>query len=338
MLLENVTKTFPRGGNTDYSIKVSLQAIDEDEIGSDFVILSEKADKIEAEEEAKRLAELKKAADLETNEFIDNMRKLTELANGYSVSTTDASSYTVNKKAWLPFQFIRNFAYTGTNWEQTGGAPDISFNNYVRTQNESLYNYFRDIKTIPGDEYGETKVDVKHMAAVVTAHMYTTNAIVAMLAGMTDKNFNDFAGWAGDLQSMVISNINGKIANGTYQQYYDLAVQTIGKSGTFGQDDMYADLDGVNLYQLILNGASVTDAVNQYYNTEYLTRKETFLNWKTREQFRTEVYDYVRAKEIIVMFQKSTWMLYSNAGIAANGLSDELVDGVTNAMVDYFYD
>jgi len=320
LLLDQVEISEPINESYYYAINVILEAIDEADLGQgDFFALEDRAKQVKVK--------------METEEFIENMTLLAELAKAYPVSLTDQNNYTVPKETWLPFQFIREFQYNDTQWRLTGGSPDSGFQSLIRNTEPALYDYFEKLRNIPGDPSGDTQVDVKHMAAVVTASMYkttTANPIAGLL--MSERCYDELAGWAGDVQQMIIHDIHPKITNGTYGEYYNLTMEYVGKKGSFGQDDLYANIDGVNLYNAIRSGGDIAGVIKQYYQTDYKMRVEKFLGDMTQGTFVGEVKGYTSYRNAE---RNIAWTLYSSAGISS--LPTNLTNAVADAVATYIY-
>lgn len=228
--------------------------------------------------------------DPDTQEFIDKMTELKSLATAYMTEngiSDNTSVYPAGMAEWLPWMYVRQFnsGYTTAMWGFTGGPVDTAFVTYVNTKSPSLNSYFASTTEVEG-------ADLYHMAAATSAKLFNTSSVNltvanlqslglnAMTAGvvvavlgdgstvnalkiMSEQQYDDLAGWAGDLQTFT-EYING--LTGDYQQ---LAYTNMGQSGTtFDTLDVVADADAENLSNAILSGTSLPDVLDQYYTTD----------------------------------------------------------------------
>lgn len=286
---------------------------------------------------ATAIQDSQKLAEIETNRFISHMQALETLADTYpGYSGTNEAFYTTAKRKWLPFMFLRSFRYDDSMWTATGGPLDTGFINYVREQEPTLYETFENLDTIPGDVSGTDRVDLKHMAAIITAYQYkTTSAVIGTEYFMTEAQYDELAGWAGDLQQLVYTDIYPAMPSGGYQQYYDKAISLIGADyGSFSMEDLLADVNAVNLYHALSDG-SITEALRNYYTDGYRHRFTTFLGNETYASFKARTGIYTKARYTTPLSLQSVWLLYQQNGITE--LPAELEAGVGDAVADYFW-
>ena len=202
------------------------------------------------------------------------------------------SSDTNLERAWRCARVLSEFCYDylkhGINmWDCVAGSV---------TKSEDRQNYFIDTLKYTETEYtvidaaiqrnhGEALennyIDFAHMQYSLAARIaYTLNkdgffanfgaGIYTCSYGIfTDEQISYLAGWLGD------AVLTGPYGTGT---------------AVMKNDDYMSDLDAENLYQLILNGYSSTDAVANYYSS--------LSNNNTRAHVFTSyiAYDYVRSK------------------------------------------
>lgn len=281
------------------------------------------------------LADKAEVAQAKTETFLLYVGKLEQLVQRYpSYNNSDANHYSIDKKKAMVFQFIRNFKYNSSNWEKTGGPVDPSFVAFVKSEDAELYAYFEKIDTIPGDNIASSVVDVKHMAATISAYAYkTTTATPALGLGMSELQFDELAGWGGDVQQMIAENVYPELNVGTVEQYKTKALSIIGKGGAFDDADVKADVDAYNLFNLIQT-ASVYDALHDYYTILYKKRVTTFLGSESEQTFMARAKVYTNYKYATPIAFTRTWDLYASLPV----LPVNLEVGVSQAVAAYFFD
>lgn len=55
---------------------------------------------------------------------------------------------------------------------------------------------------------------------------------------------------------------------------------------------MYADIDAVNIHNMISKGEGVSGAIIEYFNKDYKKRFITYVDYKPRDKFIQEIYVY----------------------------------------------
>ena len=205
---------------------------------------------------------------------------------------------------WFTFMFIRQFNanYNTEKWEKVAGAIDYRFIEYIKNNNPDLY-YFFEMNTeyfaeMPKENI-EKKGDLYHLAATMSALLYESNFKNGKFYGiMEEKHIDALAGWAGDLQTamndavlavgknadyLTYSEAMGiliacDIGDEVYDEYPNLkALREEGKDIHFREDDMYADVDAVNLYENIIR-ESITVALYDYFRSGFKTRYGQFID------------------------------------------------------------
>ncbi len=163
----------------------------------------------------------------------------------------DPSEYNNGSKfmtdIWLSFWYVRHFNpdYNTSNWLYVGGSTEGWQNKFVtylaeRSDYAELIEYFEKTVSIYADSDGEL-LDVRHMAATITAQIFN--------GGASSEYYDQLAGWAGDLKTLM---------NSAYYRTYELAEYTnigdafyarMGRSDdVYSTSDLYADVDAWNLY------------------------------------------------------------------------------------------
>jgi len=219
---------------------------------------------------------------------------------------------------WCVFMFIRQFNgnYVGGNWDGTAGTIDYQFVEYVRNNDPDLYTFFESNSDYIASINGDTG-DLYHFAATMSALIYESTFDDGGLFGlMPEKNIDSLAGWAGDLQTAMN---DARLAVGEHTDYlaYKEAMDDLiacnnsdkvylkypnlrelldqNKDIHFKQDDLYADVDAVNLYKLIRHKGSIDEALVEYFKVGYEDRFTQFIMVLLSENYGTlkdTIYTY----------------------------------------------
>ena len=216
---------------------------------------------------------------------------------------------------WFVFMFIRQFNgnYVGGNWDGTAGAIDYQFVEYVKNYDPDLYSYFENHSDYIASENGDTG-DLYHLAATMSALIYESTFDDGRLFGLIpEKNIDSLAGWAGDLQTAMN---DAAIAVGDWADYdvYREAMKDLiacdsvdkvyekypnlkklrekNEDIHFKLNDLYADIDAINIKNMISRGDSLCESLNKYFSEGYKKRFTTFVDDKSRDSFIQETYVY----------------------------------------------
>ena len=239
-----------------------------------------------------------------TNDFYTEMDVLKNLAEQYLGKK--ASQENVNT---LMLQFLRNIPrYTTATWNQFAGGIDQKFIDYVRKNNPAL--------NLDGNlilSQGFNSIDVQHMAA-------TMNGYVHEVPFLDDGILDNLGGWAGDMQS-TIGEIQADLSNAWKMGTYE--------SANFGRDDFLADIDAVNLINLMNGGSSFVDALDAYYIQSGSANR--FHDFAT-SVFGSTDKDTIRA----VVQTYADYNGWINGQIMRNGSNGEITQTHRDAMADGF--
>ncbi|MDD8047998.1 MAG: hypothetical protein PHH04_00185 [Thomasclavelia sp.] len=267
----------------------------------------------------------KVSASSSTQEFVTNMNSLEQIADTYTGKVS--GSYTgANKYQWLCFMFIRQFngSYTSSNWEIAGGKVNTGFVSYVKSQNPTLYTYFQNLSSVEN-------ADVKHMAATVTANMHKNTG--SYILAMRGYQWNDLSGWAGDLQTFTMFMKNSTPAGQSADYYASQTKTYMGQAvSTYGLDDLYADVDAVNIANMIASGQSLSTALTNYYTNRGVDKRiTTFINGKNRDGLIAMAKPYTTLKYRTPIGFKTKWTLYKNI----SSIETNLTNGIASGYADY---
>ena len=173
----------------------------------------------------------------QTNQLLFNkVKKLQEYATSYRSETGVSTSVTE-----LCMQYIRKDSYNSTSWDMMIGEVDDNFVSYV-SKKDSSFKITRSDKLI--DEKLNKEVDFIHMIASLNA-IYKPNGIVD----------SSYAGWAGDLMTLMQDVINYRTSKGisdtTKIQAYSNSLLGTELNSTFDREDALADLDVIFIFSKI---------------------------------------------------------------------------------------
>lgn len=258
--------------------------------------------------------------------FLNKINELENLAQSYlgdSAKSIENSKYMIDKTKWLVFSTISKLKYDSDSWTIVAGAKDNSFLTYLSNEGFDI-NVFNNMSYNSSDS-GDTS-EVVHLSAALAAFIYNTDSVYNLI--MKENDYNNLAGWAGDLQTLIANNLLKQISDqNDYNQIYNKMLELIGKSGTyFDSDDLYADIDAANLYKLLDTNKSIKEVMQTYFSINYKERFNLFIN------SISSVNDYETLKNTIYPYTqyKTTWPLY-------NGVS-EFSSTVATASRDAFAD
>ena len=165
--------------------------------------------------------------------------------------------------------YIREGAYSGSEWSIAGGAIPDDLSNYIEAKDSSsgtnahLCKTYREIE-LPNKE----KIDFVHFFAVMNGIEYgeSYSSIYAHLVGWggdTCQLFQDIKDEKGDLETLK---------NITKSKYFL-------KSGQFGLTDFVSDLDAPIILKKKTDKKYFSDLIKEYYTgKEYADRVSNFIS------------------------------------------------------------
>lgn len=152
--------------------------------------------------------------------------------------------------------FIRR-KYDKGSWPITAGKVDYKFVEYVEKNNLDLLNYFSDggggaelIDPVSGAE-----IDFLHMMASANALLHKSSYL------FDDEDFNDLAGWTGELQQ-AIRDLQ------KYQKKNNIIADLESISKGFSIKDMLADIDAYNIGVLLNSPSKLSELLRDYYSDD----------------------------------------------------------------------
>ena len=191
----------------------------------------------------------------EQNKIVLNkVKQLQTLAENYIDENNLSLSVTE-----LCLQYIRKDRYNGSVWNMLLGNIDENFITYVTSQ-ENVPIFQTD--EILVDKILKKEIDFIHMMATLNAYVkYGDTVKMGFVSASTD-----YAGWAGDLMTLLEEVINYRLKNqitdlNALQEYSNSLLGT-NSASSFSSSDALADLDALNLYKDLTNDLNL-----DLYNT-----------------------------------------------------------------------
>ncbi len=280
--------------------------------------------------------------------IMNTVEKIQAVAEEYVASgnsTSDASLLVV--------QYIRNLSYSGTTWTTVAGAVDANFVQHVnRRLGMTSAQVKQEIKELNDPITGE-KIDFIHAIASLNGYMYNTQS------SQTKKILAEYSAWAGDLCTLmeqVVNYASSKSYSSPYteqakkdiENYIDSMLGTKNESSTFGMADMLADADAVAMYNMILEGKTISETIYDYYCGDYNCKNrynifaDYLLDLSTNALAVNTVTKVTEPKEkVAYLFMGKTNVLYTGyaAAITSVGtvtsLPEELCGIIANKFSQY---
>ena len=257
-----------------------------------------------------------------------------------------ARQYDSSNQIKLTLQFIRREVYNGSLWDTVAGEINQGFVNFVRNNNTYIYNFFTTQSLLIYD--GDCcPIDFLHLCA-------TMNGIIVgggtywktLIVGQT--HVRNLAGWAGDLQTLVVDTYVLTNASNNYNTFYNTFYQIMGSEQySFGMKDLLADIDALNFANNWLSNYWQSNlfgsACRYYYNnidipgTGWTSRANfrfsQFFGSDTKSQFSNTVADYTKQNWMLGI----EWPLYESEASKRN-ITLNLTSNQSNAARDAFTD
>jgi len=188
---------------------------------------------------------------------------------------------------YLVANYYKKVSYSEDMWAYVSGGIVVDFVEYVKVNYKDVTEFKNLI-----DPKSRKGIGIEHLMATLSAELYFPVPIV-------DDAVKDFAGWAGDMLSVMI-NVHRERTDESFDSTFAAAVDHIGaktKASNFSYDDYMADVDAVNIANMLYNPAlSIIEAFTQYYEGEaVMTRfsdfyQARFKSKKEKAQSSAETY------------------------------------------------
>ncbi|MCM3352813.1 MULTISPECIES: glycoside hydrolase domain-containing protein [Bacillus] len=202
----------------------------------------------------------------ENKKFFDQIDVLYETAEKYAQMQSDLNNGVEKTQLAneLVAQYLRKDNYKGWKWVPTAGQIDPIYREWAdKALGEDLVNGIVDPKS-------KTVIGTQHLMATYNAIIYS---------GGYSQTLRDFAGWTGDLLTTIQDM---KLHAQEFNSPYDAATKIIGNMYQFSLDDLFSDVDAINLANKTSVGANAQPlniVIRDYYNNnEFMNRFTQFVN------------------------------------------------------------
>ncbi|PAD65816.1 hypothetical protein CHH79_02230 [Bacillus siamensis] len=202
----------------------------------------------------------------ENKKFFDQIDVLYETAEKYAQMQSDLNNGVEKTQLAneLVAQYLRKDDYQGVKWVPTAGQIDPIYSEWAdKALGEDLVNEII-------DPVSKTIIGTQHLMATYNAIIYS---------GGYSQTLRDFAGWTGDLLT-TIKDMKEHASD--FKSPYDAATKIIGNMYHFGLDDLFGDVDAINLAHKTSVGANAKPlniVIRDYYsNNECINRFTQFVN------------------------------------------------------------
>lgn len=194
---------------------------------------------------------------------LDRLGRLQALANTY-VETEDTEADPIV----LTLSYTRTGDYNTQMWQLTAGARDATFENYVNANDSDLQALQgMNTVTLPGGQ----NIDFGHLLASMNL-VYNGIPITGSWGGDCMQLAKAYYGQASDEAGYVDA------MRATF------AIDDVGSVSVFGDQDLRADIDSINVGATLTKDTDIATALRDYY-----------------ENLSANVVDYARAKQFILL-------------------------------------
>lgn len=199
----------------------------------------------------------------------NNLKKVFDLAMEYTENNTARSNelvmhYFRNRTTKYGGSLFNGMSHNNLSWAATAGQIDSDFCNLV----EERYGYLNlnfYVTNYSNANNEVIKYDMNHLCATINALLYTTSDnLVPNLDTLVDL----YAGWGGDMISFA-ENVKAAAESGVSNLVQWAKDNICKNSGSnFNIDDYYADIDAVNIVNLMKEyELNFYAAFNMYFYT-----------------------------------------------------------------------
>lgn len=254
----------------------------------------------------------------EYSDVLDRLGRLQDLANTY-VAEQDTSADPIV----LTLAYTRVGDYNTSMWQLTAGARDADFENYVNAQDSDLVSL-----------QGLNTVTLPNGQAIDFGHLLASMNLVYNGLPITGS-------WGGDCMELA-QTYQGQASDRS--GYASLMRETFnmaddGTLSSFGDQDLRADLDSVNVGSQLTADTDIADTLRIYY--ESLTDYDRAYNFiavsfgsvDTASGFGDVIYNAVlddSGMQLLLymngMWTKDSWTVDANAAPALQGACDLLAE------------
>ena len=187
---------------------------------------------------------------------VKSVEQILDLARSYV-----AENHITTDPNLLALQYIRRNRYNSSVWRGSAGKIDQNFVNYVEAHKTDTLDL-----TDLTDPVTGANIDYIHGMASLNVYLYRKD-------DSRYDIYNQFACWAGDLCQLV-KQVHDYNTQGTYtreelEEYTKTLLGSTSGNSTLSLDDLIADIDAVNISQLVTEDDDLDDVIYEYYYGKY---------------------------------------------------------------------
>ena len=210
-----------------------------------------------------------------------------------------------------------NYVRTGVDkyasglWNELAGAEDTAFKEYVAQQdaaNGTNASALKDLGTFTAPNGQDCEIN--HIFGVMDITYHNRNA-------SSPKDSADLGGWAGDLVDLLyqvqMGGVSGDDLEAMITEIRNNYLGVYISEGSFGQEDIYADLDAYNIIYTVMNdGVDLYPAFSSYFSPSLSdpARAQSFVGRRfpsvaSRTRLRKDMYAAYAGNFGILMLESS---------------------------------
>lgn len=242
----------------------------------------------------------------------------------YKVQKIEEFSYNYNNSDHQnrALKYMRGERYGDMYWSTLLGGSDADFEAYV-VENESELG-LSDLRSLDKIIIPITHEDLDFI--------HLTATLDGILNGSAEVA--DLAGWAGDLCQLVKDFSNSSL---DAISLYDAVIDSFNKTGSFGEADVCADLDAVNIAKIYNESGlkSLYLVMEDYYkdisNVSRIEqfKENTFAETNTKQEFVDQVSDRFINNSYVI-----AWFNLNGVDVVSNAL---VIETCVQVFTDYIY-
>lgn len=297
--------------------------------------------------------------DLESLNFVVELSKIFADAYSPSGTTHDHNNLVIGYLREINNSYYNTSEEYFKNWQWIAGGVDLDFISYILVNDNSEFKIIEYLACFLGSansynsvygnintsnvNYGtyfidplnpendKNMIDLTHMFATIDGSYSNTGGILEFSYGFQ----KDLSGWAGDLQTYARNDIFGfqeeNLENYDYNTNIDDDVIDFNEfnnilQGTFSNEDMLADIDGLNIAVNYLDdGYSVSYAIAKYYediNSDNLYGNNRYWRFVQSIASDTEINDDdIEYKFMYEVYKSMAYTLLFSGDLIENRIS-----------------
>ena len=277
-----------------------------------------------------------------------------ELFNNLNQLHSLARQFDQTNSIELTLQFIRRQRYFGSNWDHVAGNINLDFVEFVQQNNSYIYNYFTTNNLYLYDSQYKD-IDFIHLCATMNGILYGGGTYwQAILVG--SAHVRNLAGWAGDLQTLVVDVYQNTNDSNNYNTFYNEFYRIMGKEEySFPMSDLLADVDAYNFANNYVAGYwgnnLMGTALNYYYSdtdipsSNYVSRSNLrfsqFIGADSKEDLAAITSEYTSQYFTVLELDVKEWPIYASEAEKRNivlNLKSNQTQASTDAFVDFIWE